>query len=339
MLKVIVYGTLFMLLINACSTSSISINLSSPAVIDLPKHINNVVVVNSSLKLKDNKERDSFDKDIMYDNLKLDIDGSKYCVEGLEKIISSSNRFYLKNMGGINLGFASAKDTTNNTLEWNEVKSIAGSYNSDALIVLEEFNTKFSLELGNPIKSNKDKKNFNNTQLNYPVILIVFLESVWRIYDVKNEIFFDRNTFTDTIKFYGWGKSYEEAKEQLISNRLAINKTGFYAGEQFGKRIIPLNREIKRAYYTGPSDKMKLARYYLKNGDWDSAINIWEDLYDNSDSIILRKSAFNLGLAYEIKKEYATAIKWVSIAHDLGDKKAFHYLQILKKINSNYYEL
>ena len=74
---------------------------------------------------------------------------------------------------------------------------------------------------------------------------------------------------------------------------------------------------------------MKLAKSYVKKGDWDAAIEIWMPLTDDQDVKISARAAFNMALASEIKGGLETAIEWAKKAQKLGEKKAYNYINIL----------
>ncbi len=89
--------------------------------------------------------------------------------------------------------------------------------------------------------------------------------------------------------------------------------------------------KVSRTYYTGKSDDLKLAKSYVKKGDWDAAIEIWKDLVNSSDEKIARRSAFNMAIASEIKGGLDTAIEWAKKAQKLGEKKAYNYINVLNR--------
>jgi pentatricopeptide repeat protein len=80
---------------------------------------------------------------------------------------------------------------------------------------------------------------------------------------------------------------------------------------------------------------LKLAKSYVKSGDWDAAIEIWKDLLNDSDKKIARRSTYNMAIASEIKGGLDTAIEWANKAKELGEKKAYNYINVLhiRKVN------
>jgi len=329
MIKQIIFGILVVGL-SSCTTSSVLVNVQRPADITITKDIQNVVVVNRSRPSKDNLAGNIIEGLISGEGIGADRKGAEYCVEGLSNMLSNSERFSLKNVGGIEL-----KGTGTSSfpipLSWNEVKSICGSYDGDALLVLETFDSDSRTIVGAPVARTRKVKGIKVKELRYPATLIMSVESGWRVYDVNKERIIDENKFTEIKEFKAWGNSPENAQLNLPSKRIAIKKSGVYAGEQYGFRISPIWIKVNRTYYIGKSDDLKLAKSYVKSGDWDNAIEIWKSLTDDVDVKIASRAAFNMALACEVKGSVSAAIDWAKKAKKLGEKKSYNYINVLNR--------
>ena len=328
MIKQIVCIALIITSLSSCVTSSVLVNVHRPADIAINKDIQNVVVVNRSRPSKDNLVGNIFEGLISGEDIGADRKGAEYCVEGLEGLLNDSERFSLKNEGGIEL-----KGTGTSSfpipLAWNEVKSIGGSYGGDALLVLETFDSDSRVLIGPPVARTRKIKGIKVKELRYPATLIVEVESGWRIYDVNKERIIDENKYKDIKEFNAWGSSAEEAQFNLPSKRLAIKQAGIHAGEKYGFRISPIWLKVNRPYYIGKHEDLKNARQYVRSGDWDTAIEIWLYLTENEDLKIANRAAFNMALASEIKGSLKTAIDWANKAQKIGNKKAYNYINVL----------
>jgi len=273
MLKKLSFGFLIILGLSACTTSSVLVNIQRPADITVSQDIQNVVVVNRSRPSKDNLAGNIVEGLISGEGIGADRKGAEYCVDGLVNMLTNSERFTLKNIDGIEL-----KGTGTSSfpipLAWNEVKSICGSYDSDALLVLETFDSDSWIRLGAPVTRTRKVKKIKIKELRYPATLTMSVESGWRIYDVNKKQIIDENKFTEVKDFTAWGNNPEEAEYNLPSKRRVIQESGLFAGEQYGFRISPIWIKVRRTYYTGKSDDLKLAKSYVKAGDWDTAIDI-----------------------------------------------------------------
>jgi len=328
MIKQIVYIALIITSISSCVTSSVLVNVHRPADITINKDIQNVVVVNRSRPSKDNLAGNIVEGLISGEGIGADRKGAEYCVEGLSGMLNNSGRFSLKNEGGIEL-----KGTGTSSfpipLAWNEVKSICGSYDGDALLVLETFDSDSRFFVGSPVARTRKVKGIKVKELRYPATLIMEVESGWRIYDVNKERIIDENKYVEIKEFNAWGSSADQAQLNLPSKRIAIKQAGIHAGEKYGFRISPIWLKVNRTYYIGRHEGLKNARQYVKSGDWDTAIEIWLPLTEDEDLKIANRAAFNMALASEIKGKLKTAIDWARKAQKIGNKKAYNYINVL----------
>ena len=328
MIKQIVYISLIVTFLSSCVTSSVLINLQRPADITINNDIKNVVVVNRSRPSKDNLAGNIVEGLISGEDIGADRKGAEYCVEGLLGMLNKSERFSLKNQGGIDL-----KGTGTSSfpipLAWNEVKSICGSYDGNALLVLETFDSDSRVLVGPPVVRTRKVKGIKVKELRYPSTLIMEVESGWRIYDVNKEKIIDENKYLEIKEFNAWGSSPEQAEFNLPSKRIAIKQAGIHSGEKYGLRISPIWLKVNRTYYIGKHEDFKNARQYVKSGDWDTAIEIWLPLTENEDLKIANRAAFNMALASEINGSLKTAIVWAQKAQKKGNKKAYNYINVL----------
>jgi hypothetical protein len=330
MIKQFIFGVAVVLGLSSCTTSQVLVNVQRPADITIAQDIQNVVVVNRSRPSKDNLAGNIVEGLISGEGIGVDRKGAEYCVDGLISMLGSSERFTPKNVGGIELkGTGTAAFPI--PLAWNEVKSICGSYDGDALLVLETFDSDSRTIVGAPVARTRKIKGIKVKELRYPATLIMSVESGWRIYDVHKKLIIDENKFTEIKEFKAWGDSPELAQLNLPSKRMAIKRSGIYAGEQYGFRISPMWVKVNRTYYIGKHEELKNAKQYVKRGDWDTAIEIWMPLTDDVDVKISARAAFNMALASELKGSLDTAIEWAKKAQKLGDKKAYNYINVLQK--------
>ena len=327
-MKEILFGFLIVSVMSSCVTSTVVLDVQRPADITISQNIQNVVIVNRSRPSKENLVDNITEGLMSGEGIGYDRKGAEYCVEGLSQMLLNSDRYTLKNPGGMELkgtGTAAFADP----LAWNEVISICGSYNGDALLVLETFDSDSRTILGDPITRTKKVKGVKKKELRYPATLIMEIQAGWRIYDVKNKNIVDEDRFSDKKEFEVFGSSYSDARSRLPSRSRAIKESGSFAGQKYGFRISPIWVKVRRTYFTGKNDDLKLAKSYVKAGDWDVAIGIWKDLVNHSDKKIARRANYNMAIASEIKGGFDAAIEWANKARKLGEKKAHNYIKLL----------
>jgi hypothetical protein len=179
MIKQFIFGILVVAGLSSCSTSSVLVNVQRPADITIPQEIQNIVVVNRSRPSKDNLAGNIVEGLFSGEGIGADRKGAEYCVNGLTDMLVNSERFTLKNIGGIELKGTGASAFPI-PLAWNEVKSICGSYNGDALLVLATFDSDSRVLVGPPIVRTRKVKGIKVKELRYPSTLIMEVESGWR---------------------------------------------------------------------------------------------------------------------------------------------------------------
>ena len=330
MIHKFIFSLLVVVGLCACSTSSVVVNIQRPADITINQDIQNVVIVNRSRPSKHNLAGNIVEGLVTGEGIGSDRKGAEYCITGLSNMLASSERFVLKNIGGMEL-----KGTGTSSfpipLDWNQVKSICGSYDGDALLVLETFDSDSRIIMGAPVSRIRKVKRVKVKEISYPATLIMEIESGWRIYDLNKQMIIDENKFTEIKEFSAWGPSPEQAVMSLPSKRKAIKEAGLFAGRQYGFRISPIWIKTNRLYYSSKFDEFKSAKKYIKQGDWDTAIEIWMPLTDNTDVKLAGRASFNMALASEIKGGLGAAIEWANKAQLLGEKKSNNYINILHK--------
>jgi hypothetical protein len=306
------------------------VNIQRPADITVSQHIQNVVIVNRSRPSKENLTGNIVEGIISGEGIGTDRRGAESCIDGLINMLGNSERFTLKNTDGIELkGTGTASFPI--PLEWDIVQSLCNPYDADALIVLATFDSDSRSYVGNPVTRTRKKKGVKVKTLRYPAYREITIESGWRIYDLKNKKIIDENKFTEHKEFSAWAKSPKAALMSLLSQGSAIRESGVFAGKQYGFRISPIWIKARRTYFTGKHDDLKLAKQYVEKGDWDSAITIWKDLVNSTDEKIARRSAYNMAIASEIKGGLDAAIEWAKKAKNLGEKKAYNYINVLNR--------
>ncbi len=316
---------------SSCVSSSLFVNIQRPADITISQSINNVVVVNRSRPSREHLSGNIVEGIMSGEGIGVDRKGAEYCVNGLSSMLNNSDRFDLKNAGGIELkGTGTA--TFPLPLEWNQVQSICGSYDADALLVLATFDSDSRTIVGSPTTTTRKVKGGGKIkEISYPATLIMEIESGWRIYDINKRLIVDENKFIEVKEFTAWGSSPDEAILNLPSKNRAIRESGVYAGERYGFRISPVWIKENRTYFSGKYDDLKSAKDYVKLRDWDMAIEIWKPLTDSSDTKLARRAAFNMALASEIKGSLDAAIDWAKKAQKLGEPKAHNYINTLHR--------
>ena len=324
------YILIIAVLLSSCSTSSVFVSIQQPADITIPQDIKSVVVANRSVPTKKNLAGNIIEGIITGEGIGSDKRSSQYCIEGLVSILDDSERFETKNIGDLELK-GTGTSSFPPPLKWKKVKKLCKTYNADALIVLETFDSDSRILFGKPVRRTVKRNGKKIVEMRHKAILEMKIVSGWRIYDNSKQIIIDENKFTEFKEFSAWGNSNKDAESKLPYRGVALKESGDFAGFQYGKRISPIWIQARRVFYSGKDDQLKQASKNVKANQWDDAIEIWKGMVNLNDKTIAAKASYNMALASEIKGFLDAAIDWAKKAKALGDKKANSYISTLNK--------
>ena len=162
----IILGLMIVVGFSSCLTSSVVVNIQRPADITISQDIQNVVLVNRSRPSKGNLADNIVEGLVTGEGIGTDRKGAEYCIAGLSNMLENSERFVLKNTGGMELK-GTGTSSFPMPLDWNQVKSICGSYAGDALLVLETFDSDSRTMIGAPVTRKRKVKGIKVKEISY----------------------------------------------------------------------------------------------------------------------------------------------------------------------------
>ncbi len=206
-------------------------------------------------------------------------------------------------------------------MNWSQVQQIADQSNADALLVLEYFDTDFTIR-------NTTSPN------NVGVILFQGLAKAKvgiRIYLPKTQSLFYENNFT-------FSKNYGEtaANRQLLLGKLlvgtdALKYVSYELGNFVGQRFVTYRNWEDRVLMKGKTDAIKRAERQIIAQDYPNAINTLQEAYKTEKKTRNKADiAHNLGYCYEIEGDLELSKKWLIESFTLsGNRKTQTYLDII----------
>ncbi|MFH0867386.1 MAG: DUF6340 family protein [Bacteroidota bacterium] len=327
----LIFLVFYITLLSSCGTTSgVSMEVLVPAQINLPKHIKKVGVLNRSMPAKGDWVTNVLEGFISGESIMADKDASINCVQGLVDILNENPR-----LGAVLVTAQKLKGTGTrewpDALAWTTVDSLCKAYNVDAIVSLETFDSDILFSTGkNLVKTTIDKK---DTMVNeFFSDLKVNVNAGWRIYDNVDKKQVDQNLFVDEKGWLTKGWTADEALKKLPAKRDAINGAGLFAGDQYGIRISPAWTNVYRSYFTKgkKQDGFKQAKKWVKQQNWEQAVNIWTNIAKTSDSKNVGRAYYNLAVASEVDGDLETAYTYVKKALEVyGNKNARTYMNIL----------
>lgn len=316
------------LLLISC-TSSIHVQVLKPADISLPSDIQKFAIGNRSLPAEGKKLGNIIEGVFSGEGIGLDKRSSGSAVVGLTNGLAQSPRYEVTQINEQLYGTGTSQMPA--PLPWKLVEKHCKENNSDALILLETFDTDSRRDFSSVLRTRKvDDKEIEYTEHIANLDISVF--TGWRIYYPKERLILDNHVFEDHKGFSAAGESQELAIARLPGKEQAAREAGMIAGESYAIRISPMWMDVSRSYYTKGNDKMKEAAQMAKSQDWISAAKIWSHLAQaDPEEKIKKRASYNMALVCEIEGKLDLAIDWAKKARDLGMNNAINRINQLEQ--------
>jgi len=133
------------ILLGCSSTNNLTMNVTEPAPVYVPNHIQRIGILNRS-ESTSNKTLDDIDKIFSAEGLNLDREGADNVIQGIQDEFEKNQTFE-------NIILVESDKVENpglgifpNTLSWNIVNQICKENNIDALVVLSFYDTDASIK-------------------------------------------------------------------------------------------------------------------------------------------------------------------------------------------------
>ncbi|MBI4946825.1 MAG: hypothetical protein HY840_10555 [Bacteroidetes bacterium] len=354
---------LFIVLTFAGCTSTISLQVLKPADVTLPEEIQKFTLVNRTKPNKKNQVWNVVEGIFTGEGVFEDREGAQNCLGGLMETMQHTPRFTINQASMEFKG--TGTDQFAAPLAWAEVETMCSQNNSEALIVLETFDSNSKLTYDskpvtvkfpcwdwnrNGIKDAAEDVNHDKvwdsrdcaaakhpaeeqtvTTTEFYTHAQMEVKSGWRVYFPKEKRIVDEYRFSDYMTFDGKGATPEQATAALPNKRDCIKKTGFHAGNSYGFRISPQWIYVSRYFYTRGSASMKVAGKRARQlNDWKCSMDIWKREALSTNRKTAWKANYNMAVASEREGNLDMAMVWAKKAYEIGGKSAAaSYINIL----------
>ncbi|MCC7051250.1 MAG: hypothetical protein IT239_05665 [Bacteroidia bacterium] len=325
------------ILFSSCA-HSISLQVMQPAEITIPAYINKIGVINRSVITykQDTKDKifNIIEGILSGEEIGADRKASEECINGLFNIVTQQNRINYTRLPNLS-GTGTAWEKKN--LTQDEVDKLCKEYNVNGLLLLESFDSDNTMRLTPGVNKIKNK---DGTTTETPVFTAdakLRITSSWRIYDPEQQKIFDEIRNFNERGFSETGPTERDAVMRLPNKLTMLNKTGFDAGVQFGKRISPNWVWVNRQFYKGKGDDMKFGYRLGKSESWDKAAAVWNRNTNNDNKKNAARACYNMALVCEVQGKLELAVYWASKAYeDFGFNPALNYkFALQKRINDD----
>lgn len=305
--------------ISCSSVKKMQVNVQKPILVQLPADVKRMVIVDrtqgnflSAIEGILTGEMIGIDKTLVQE-----------CINGLSnpflrnsKIQITRHAERLKSEQGTSTGFGTVMSA-------NQVSQIAKLHQADALLVLEYFDSDFSIRnISSP--NNTGQVSFQGHAKAKVGI---------RIYLPKTQSLFYENGFTYSKNYGETATNKNQLLGKLITGTNALKfvsyELGLFAGRRFVSYRIWEDREIMK----GKTDATKRAQRLIIAQDYNNAISTLDNAFkDERKPKNKARIAHNLGFCYEVQGDLQASKRWLTESYMLsGNKKTKRYLNTINR--------
>lgn len=327
-LKLLVLIAVVML--SSCMSSTV-LNVIKPADVHVPSEITTFAVIQRNEARKGEKLAKRLEGVFSGEGIGMDKRSANYALRGLILQLSKSPRFMVKEAHTTEQLYGTGTRNMAEPLDWHLVQEICETNNSDALIVVEAFDSDISRNV-NYRDVTKTVSGGQVTERVYNSKLTVSVEVGWRIYYPKSQVIVDNYNHERTNSRSASGSTELISNGNLPRKEAVVKLTARQLGEDYGRRISPSRVNLRRSYYGSGNYVFKKGQQKVVEKNYDAAIDIWLNQFETTLKQKTKgKSAYNLAVAYEVKSDYENAIYWAEQAIQNRNKKARKYLVLLRE--------
>ena len=320
---------MLVVLFSACMSTTY-VQVLEPAQLDMEERIKTLVLVNRTQP--QSKVGNILEGIVTGEGIGQDRSGTQQALAGLNRLLIESPRFEAKLTNIVLQGSGSGFNFPV-PLIWQEVENICRSYNAEALIALETYDTDSKITGGTKEVTRKDKNGKIFKEIVHTANQRVRIKMGFRIYDPVRKSIIDEFHITEEMEWDADGPSEADARSNLISKRAAIDRVSSSAGANYGHRIAPMWINVQRHFYkkSKGDERMEEANRKASVGDWNGAAAIWKEVTQNADEKTAGRAAYNMALANEVMGKLELAKDWAIQSYTkYGNKKAKQYANILE---------
>lgn len=290
-----------------CGAPSIRFDALFPALIPIPSHISSIGLVNRTAT--DEKLLNIIEGTISGEFIGQDKAISQQVLGGLMATLRESKKIEIVSVNEA-LKRQGISSIFPDPLSWYEVTSLCNEYNTNALIVLELYDTDY------PAGANT-----------------VIVTAGFRFYDLVKKTIYDEYIMEHSL---AWNGPKNETLlgniNRLIVNNDVVNNASFETGILYGQRISPSWFSVERKYYkkSKRDDNLALGARMMEANDWNGAIEYLQKAVETGHRKTCGRASHNLAIVYEILGDLDTSKDWAQKAYTLyNNKDSKNYIQIL----------
>jgi len=254
-------------------------------------------------------------------------------LRGLTTTLNTSDRFKFQ-LIDYNLDAADPKSLSFGVpLSWESVDTLCSRLQVDGLIVLEYFDTDFSVNNPAGAAGQIVQGIANGGQTSVTVTGSATANAGFRVYYAKERSMAYEDNFRYMKRWQQTANNAFEAVGKLVKRNPALIDVSFETGQEFAMNILPLYFWENRLMYKGKKDELQKGERQALSKDWEGAKTSWMYVYETSNKSKERgKAAYNTALAFEVLGDLDEAKKWATRAYvESGKQDMLRYSEILDR--------
>ncbi len=312
---------------SCAGTRDMQVEVQRPALITINKDIQSISILNRSVPTAPagienivTGERPLQDKEL-----------SEECIRGLEQTLITSPRFKVKRCAAT-MNAADPKSLSIGApMDWALIDSICKADSTEAVLVLEFFDTDFSILNPGATAANAIGGLVNGTSSTVQVQGTAKAFAGFRVYYPKTKSILYEDNFDFKKHWSQTSTNPADAIAKMIKKNAALIDVSYATGYEFAMNIVPLYFWEHRDMYKGKKGLSVIGERQALAKDWEGAIKTWKEIYETERKPKKRaKAAFNIALGYEVMGDLNQAQIWVQRAYVEGGKStALNYSNII----------
>jgi len=307
----------------------VSLNFPQPPETYLPDDVNYIAVVNRSLVEEEEKGNRTFEAITTSEVAGSDRLASDDCVKGAFEASRQMGEAELIIPQKVRLYGTGTREMPE-LLDWELVASICDTEGTDALLVLETFDSNTDLLLTTATEQAAAIISTGSPKATLPGRVNVNVVCYWRLYHPGTRSIIDQYQHSTYLSFDTQGG---------LPPPTALPETAYSAGVAYINRFLPGFYVERRHLYKRTSGS---AKHQFKAGyrraevaNWEGAMDIWEELSGHPKRKTAGRACLNVAVANEVLGNTDLALEWAKRSYEYhNDKLGRSYSKILLRRKS-----
>jgi hypothetical protein len=325
---------LLILLLTSCNTTKIiSIEIPDPGKNDLPFRLQSLLLVNRTVDenysdlASDSMQMLFYRKQFNMDTVIYDLTAVDTTLKALGELLYESGRYDFVIPEDRFIAFEK-NNFFSNEMDWNEVKDLCKTYNTDAVLSIDMYKTQITTEYGK-------ESYFDPVQNGYfsarTAKMTIVYDALFRIYDPVEENVLVREFFRDTLIWNETARTTADLFKTFTPVKQGLTEAGIALAIDFSEKISTNWRQENRLFYVKGNSNLQHAGIFIDKEQWNEAIALWKETAESTKSKANKsKAQLNLAIAYELQGDIDSAISWALESYNTMYRQiTYQYLELL----------